>query len=148
METRGQHLLVDYRGCSRDVLDDPAALELLMRAAAAAARVTILAAQFHRFRPQGVSGFLLIEESHMSLHTWPEAGYAAVDFYTCGACDPLRAHEVLERGLGATTSEPVLVERGLPPAEGARMRVTRHASSVSGPSGVATQGRHVPGGAG
>lgn len=147
METVGRHLLVDYRGCQRAVLDDPAALELLMRAAAAAARATVLAAQFHRFRPHGVSGFLLIAESHLSLHTWPEEGYAAIDFYTCGGCDPTAAHEVLARGLAATTSEPVLVERGL---DAGRMQVTRQASRVSGsaPSGTATQGKHVPGGAG
>ncbi len=117
MDTTGRHLLVEYRGCAA-LLDDQAGLEALLRAAAEAAGANVLGANFHRFRPQGVSGVVLIEESHLSIHTWPEAGYAAVDFYTCGPCDPLAAHAVIERGLRAASAEVLQVQRG-----GAAMRV-------------------------
>jgi S-adenosylmethionine decarboxylase proenzyme len=116
--TAGRHLLAEYRGCPRALLDDAVDLEACLRAAAAAAGVRVLQSVFHRFRPHGVSGILVIEESHLSIHTWPEIGYAAVDFYTCGQGEPIRAHEVLERGLRAASSEILLIQRG-----GASMRV-------------------------
>jgi len=56
---------------------------------------------------------VVVEESHLSIHTWPEHSYAAVDFFTCGECVPGRAHEVLKQGLGAETSELMLIKRGL-----------------------------------
>jgi len=56
----------------------------MMIAAAKAARATIMESAFHRFEPQGVSGTVILAESHISIHTWPEKGYAAMDFYTCG----------------------------------------------------------------
>jgi S-adenosylmethionine decarboxylase proenzyme len=120
VKTSGIHLLAEYHGCSQVLLDDTAALETLLREAAAAADARVLHAVFHRFRPHGVSGVLVIEESHLSIHTWPEAGYAAVDFYTCGEGDLQRAHVVLERGLGATCSETLMVHRG-----GASLKVDR-----------------------
>ncbi len=128
MDTLGRHLLVEYRGCAAD-LDDPVAMEALLREAAAAARATVLGAQLHRFRPHGVSGVLLIAESHLSVHTWPEAGYAAMDFYTCGACDPMLAHEVIVRGLRPASTETLLVTRGTP--EGA-MRTAHQRPRPSG----------------
>ena len=56
----------------------------MMVAAAKAANATIMESAFHRFEPQGVSGTVILAESHLSIHTWPEKGYAAMDFYTCG----------------------------------------------------------------
>ena len=129
MDPLGKHLLVEYRRCAPALLDDPDAMEALLREAAAAAGATVLDARLHRFKPQGVSGVLLIAESHVSIHTWPEAGYAAVDFYTCGDCDPLRAHEVLLARLGARSSEVMLVTRGA--SEGV-MRVTHERPAASG----------------
>jgi len=113
METRGRHLLAEYHGCDLRMLDDQGGIEHAMRQAAEAAGARVVAAIFHRFAPQGVSGVLVIEESHLSIHTWPETGYAAVDFYTCGDCVPRRGHEVLRRALGADRSEIMEVERGL-----------------------------------
>lgn len=69
----------------------------------------------HAFAPQGVTGVLLLEESHVSIHTWPEKGYAAVDFYTCGDGDPQRAKEILMRALMAQTCDERLLDRGTPP---------------------------------
>jgi S-adenosylmethionine decarboxylase len=68
---------------------------------------------------------VVVEESHLSIHTWPEYGYAAVDFYTCGDCDPHRAHERLREQLGADRAEIMAVRRGLAP-RGPALRVARH----------------------
>jgi S-adenosylmethionine decarboxylase proenzyme len=113
MRTVARHLLAEYRGCPPERLDDVDAIERLMRAAAAAAGATVLDARFRRFAPHGVSGVLLLLESHLSIHTWPEEGYAAVDLYTCGDCVPEAAHRVLLAGLAAGTSETMVVARGL-----------------------------------
>jgi S-adenosylmethionine decarboxylase len=67
---------------------------------------------FHPYAPHGVTGLLVIEESHFSLHTWPEKGYAAADFYTCGSLLPELALELLRDGLSATRLESLIVERG------------------------------------
>ena len=125
MDTRGRHLLVEYHGCDSAILDDVERVEALMRGAAKAARTTIVASVFQPFSPQGVSGVVVVEESHLSIHTWPEHGYAAVDFYTCGAAVPERAHAVLRDGLDATSAEVMTVERGRA-VRGAGCRVTAH----------------------
>ena len=113
MDTFARHLLVELDGCDRALLDDQEALRELMRRAAEAAGARVVADVFHRFAPQGVTGVVVIEESHFSLHTWPESGYAAVDFYTCGNCEPEAAVQVLRDGLAARSCEQVVVHRGL-----------------------------------
>jgi S-adenosylmethionine decarboxylase proenzyme len=129
VDTFARHLLCEYRGCDPRVLDDVARIEALLRAAAAAAGATVVDARMRRFTPQGVSGVLVIEESHLAIHTWPEADYAAADLYTCGQCDPWAAHRVLVDGLRAKEQEALLVERGLLTGP-AGLRVARH---VRGP---------------
>jgi S-adenosylmethionine decarboxylase proenzyme len=84
-----------------------------MNQAAEMANTTIVKSVFHPFSPQGVSGVVVIEESHLSIHTWPEHGYAAVDFFTCGNGMPDRAHEILRDGLQAESSEIMFIHRGL-----------------------------------
>lgn len=84
-----------------------------MEAAAKNAAATIVQTVSHRFTPQGVSVVVVVEESHLSIHTWPETGYAAVDFYTCGQADPLLAHEILVKGLQSTEAEILKLNRGL-----------------------------------
>ncbi len=83
---------------------------------AIALKCTIVAETFHQFTPQGVSGVVVLAESHLSLHTWPERGYAAVDLYTCG--DPTSLDlmpEILQRELGAGRFEFKKIERGFVP---------------------------------
>ena len=106
MEPRGQHLILDFWGCDRAVLDDASALENALVAAAHAADARIVKRVMHAFAPHGVTGMLLLEESHLSIHTWPEQGYAAIDFYTCGVGDPSRAEVPL-----AAVLKPSHVER-------------------------------------
>ena len=129
--TRAKHLLVEYEGCDCAILDDLECVTSLMREAAVAAGATVVAEAFHRYRPQGVTGVLVIEESHFSVHTWPEHGYAAVDFYTCGECRPELADQVLRRGFGAKHAEVALVERGLRLASGSMQLVERRSEPVA-----------------
>ncbi len=83
----GTHLLVDLWGASN--LCDPDLIDRALREAAEAAGATILHSHFHHFSPNGgVSGVLVLAESHISIHTWPERDFAAIDIFMCGACDP------------------------------------------------------------
>jgi S-adenosylmethionine decarboxylase len=125
VDTTGTHLLAEYHGCDRALLDDLEALRRIMREAAQAAGATVVAEVFQPFSPQGVTGVVVIEESHFSVHTWPEYGYAAVDFYTCGDCVPERADAVLRQALAAERVEIMSVRRGIP-GSGASIEVARH----------------------
>lgn len=113
METLGRHLLAEYHGCNPEVLNDLKRIENLMNEAAVAAGATVVQSAFHLFRPHGVSGVVIVQESHLSIHTWPETGYAAVDFYTCGEASPEAAHAWLANGLKADRCDLMVVNRGL-----------------------------------
>lgn len=118
--------MVEYTGCSADVLDDLKRIQSLMKKAARAAHTKIVASVFQPFDPQGVTGVVVVEESHLSIHTWPEHGYAAVDFFTCGDSLPELAHAVLYEGLGAEQAEVMLVDRGSRmPGDGIQIRSHR-----------------------
>lgn len=104
---------MEYSGCDPVVLDDLELIRNLMLKAAAAAGTVVVGSLFKPFQPQGVTGVLVIEESHLSIHTWPEHGYAAVDFFTCGHGVAEFAHDVLFIGLLADRAECLLVDRGL-----------------------------------
>ena len=91
----GTHLLLDLWGASN--LTDPATIDDALREAAEAAGATILHTHFHHFGPDGgVSGVLVLAESHISIHTWPERDFAAIDIFMCGACDPYLSLPVLK----------------------------------------------------
>ncbi|NHO31624.1 adenosylmethionine decarboxylase [Acetobacter fallax] len=92
----GTHLLVDLWEASN--LDDPAKIDATLCEAAIAAGATILHSHFHHFTPNGgVSGVVVLAESHISIHTWPERSFAAVDIFMCGACDPNLSIPVMQR---------------------------------------------------
>jgi S-adenosylmethionine decarboxylase len=80
----GRHVLAELHGCRFDVLNDVDKVEKMMVNAALEAGAEIRECVFHKFSPQGVSGVVVISESHLAIHTWPELGYAAVDVFTCG----------------------------------------------------------------
>lgn len=88
MSRLATHVLLELWGCDEALLNDAAALERHLVEAARAARCEVLGALHHRFEPQGASAVVLVAESHLSIHTWPEHGYAAVDILTCGATLP------------------------------------------------------------
>ena len=132
MNTRGRHLLVEYTGCDVDVLDDLKRIEALMKEAARVAGATVVNSVFHAFAPHGVTGVGVVEESHLSIHTWPEAAYAAVDFFTCGDCVPEAAKDVLRDGLEAACVEIMMVDRGMgEPGHGIHLRSHRTELSAS-----------------
>ena len=84
MKALGQQTSVEYYKCNPEILNDVAAIKRAMRDAARIAGATIVQEAFHLFNPHGVSGVVVIAESHLAIHTWPEYGYAAVDLFTCG----------------------------------------------------------------
>jgi S-adenosylmethionine decarboxylase len=95
----GVHLIVDLRGAER--LDDIDHIEATLRRCVAAARATLLHIHLHHFQPSGVSGVAVLAESHISIHTWPEAGYAALDVFMCGSADPDACVPVLREAFAA-----------------------------------------------
>jgi len=110
----GTHLLIDLWGASR--LDDQALIETTLRRCAIEAGATILHCHLHRFEPNGgVSGVLVLAESHISIHSWPERSFAALDVFMCGDCDPYKALPILKEIF--TPDYVTLVEnkRGLMP---------------------------------
>jgi len=96
MKFAGTHLLVDLWEATN--LDDPALIDRTLCEGAVAAGATILHSHFHHFTPNGgVSGVVVLAESHISIHTWPERNFAAVDIFMCGSCDPHIAVEVMQK---------------------------------------------------
>ncbi len=112
-KTLGKHMLVEFYNCNAEVLDDVALVESIMNEAADVSGATIVQSNFHRFEPYGVSGVVVIAESHLSIHTWPEYQYASVDLYTCGDnVDPLLAYEHLKSKLQAQAVDLQMLHRG------------------------------------
>jgi S-adenosylmethionine decarboxylase len=134
MTTVGIHLFCELGGCNLAALNDVAVVKQAIYDAAAAAKVTVLNGYFHRFAPSGVSGIVAIAESHISVHTWPEAGYAAVDIFTCGDhAMPQTAAQVLADALRAKSVKIMELKRGVPlgpDSFGVEIR-TRDASPVA-----------------
>jgi len=111
----GTHLLTDMSGIEPLLLSDCAKIEQLLREAAAAAGAQVLHSHFHSFGPAlGVTGVVLLAESHISIHTWPEHGFAAADVFMCGAAQPQLALEVIEEALQPECSEVRTVDREPP----------------------------------
>lgn len=84
MHALGTHLLVELRDCNPEILKNIGKVKDALVSAAKEARATIIDVSFHEFNPFGISGMVVIAESHLSIHTWPEYGYAAADIFTCG----------------------------------------------------------------
>ena len=105
MKALGRHILVEFLNCKADVLNDVAAIENAMVEAAQIAGATVINSTFHHFSPYGVSGVVVIQESHLAIHTWPEYRYAAVDLFTCGdSVDPWVSFEHLKKAFDASYS--------------------------------------------
>ena len=105
----GIHLIVDLWGATR--LDDKAHIEATLRDCVKAAGATLLHIHLHCFEPSGgISGVAVLAESHISVHSWPETGYAAFDIFTCGDTTPLAAVDVLR---DAFTPERIIVSEHL-----------------------------------
>ena len=114
MNALGKHLLLELKDCDREVLNNLGFLKGILSAAATEAGATVLGESFHKFNPHGVSGVVIIAESHLFIHTWPECGYAAVDVFTCGdTVQPEKAAQMLIRELGAKSHSVMEIQRGI-----------------------------------
>lgn len=111
--TYGRHIAMDLREVSFTVLNDLAFLRDAMYRAADQCGATVVGESFVPFAPQGVTGVLVLSESHLSIHTYPEEGFAAIDCYTCGhTVDPQVACNYLEKALGGRVAGLRALGRG------------------------------------
>ncbi len=108
----GRHVLLELYGCPAELLKSAEQLEAHLKAAAEGMGATVVTSNFHQFSPYGISGVVIIQESHLTLHTWPEHGYAAVDIFTCGDIDLEAGIHYLAAALQAQQPEWKLYERG------------------------------------
>ncbi|MDO7787661.1 adenosylmethionine decarboxylase [Desulforamulus aquiferis] len=110
----GVQLLAEIWDCDQDKLNDIKTVQNIMVNAAKKAKAEIREVVFHRFEPQGVSGVVVISESHLTIHTWPELAYAAVDIFTCGEhVDPWIALESITQDLNAEDANVMEISRGM-----------------------------------
>jgi S-adenosylmethionine decarboxylase len=114
MTTIGRHLLAEFYLCDGATLDDLDSTRECMLAAVRLIGGTVLGEMFHRFTPHGVSGVVLMAESHLAVHTWPERRYVAMDVYTCGGLDPFPGVAHVARCLQAEQHRVQEIVRGLP----------------------------------
>ncbi|MFH1810337.1 MAG: adenosylmethionine decarboxylase [Pseudomonadota bacterium] len=115
MNKLGTHVLIELWQVPPEQLNDVAWVRKLLLQAAEEAQCSVVSQTFHRFAPQGVSGVVVIAESHISIHTWPELGYAAADIFTCGDHTmPEQAAQYLIRTMGAGRHLLQVLERGIP----------------------------------
>jgi len=112
MSALGRHLLAEFTGCEAAALADLDRVRSAMLAAAEASGATIVTHSFHHFSPHGVSGAVIIAESHLAIHTWPEHRFAALDFFSCGGVDMDRGLAILKAAFGAEEEIRLELERG------------------------------------
>ena len=130
MKALGIHILLELEDCNIKLLNDLKQIEVVMLKAAKKAKATIIESRFHRFSPLGVSGVVVIAESHLTIHTWPEHAYAAVDIFTCGKLlQPKLATAFLVEAFASKKPSIVELERGIlfPNPKSAQARVADEA---------------------
>jgi S-adenosylmethionine decarboxylase len=109
----GRHLLVDYWGVEVPRLINCDEVDKIFRRGAEEAGATVLGSSFHHFGEGcGITGVVILSESHMSIHTWPEKNYCAIDVFMCGECDPRETLKVLDEYFQSTYSKIDLLKRG------------------------------------
>lgn len=114
MNALGRHILAEIYGCDTDILNDKDYIERIMVDSALQAGAEIREVTFHKFSPLGISGVVIISESHLTIHTWPELGYAAVDIFTCGdRINPWDACNYMSESLKAKNMTATEVKRGI-----------------------------------
>lgn len=114
MEALGRQILVEFYDCKESNINDVEYIESSLINATEASNATIISHNFHKFSPYGVSGVVVIAESHVAIHTWPEYNYAAVDIFTCGdSIDPWVIQEHLKEYLESKNVSSMEMKRGL-----------------------------------
>ncbi|MCE3007383.1 MAG: polyamine aminopropyltransferase [Bacteroidetes bacterium] len=113
MVNLGRHIIVEFYGCPEELLNEVTFIEQSFVDAAKYADATVINSTFHHFNPYGVSGVVVIQESHLAIHTWPEFGYAAIDVFTCGdTVDPWQCYQYLYKALQAGHGSAIEMGRG------------------------------------
>jgi S-adenosylmethionine decarboxylase len=113
-QSLGRHILAEFYDCDANALNNLSLVETVMKDAADACGATVVESRFHHFNPHGISGVVIIAESHLAIHTWPELEYAAIDLFTCGdECDPLVAYNYVREHLHAGHATYSELRRGL-----------------------------------
>ncbi|OZU88592.1 S-adenosylmethionine decarboxylase proenzyme [Virgibacillus indicus] len=116
MEIMGRQIIAELWDCNIDILNNIELIERIFIDAALEAGAEIREVAFHQFAPQGVSGVVIISESHLTIHSFPEHGYASIDVYTCGdKVDPTVAVEYIAKSLDSKISEMMEIPRGMGP---------------------------------
>ncbi len=124
METMGRHVIAELWNCNADKLNDMNLIEKVFVHAALKSDAEVREVAFHKFAPHGVSGVVIISESHLTIHSFPEHGYASIDVYTCGdRIDPNVAAEYISESLEAKVVEKVEVPRGKGPVDVKQFKV-------------------------
>ncbi|MFO7848301.1 MAG: adenosylmethionine decarboxylase [Balneolaceae bacterium] len=114
MEALGRQILVEYYDCRESKINDVGYIEDSLIKATKASKATIISHNFHKFSPYGVSGVVVIAESHVAIHTWPEYNYAAVDIFTCGdTIDPWIIQEHLKEYFESGNVSSMEMKRGM-----------------------------------
>lgn len=109
-----KHILFTLKGCPFEPLDDEQNIKMILYNATKESKSTLLNLATHKFDPQGVTGFAMLAESHISIHTWPEKGMAVCDVFTCGeTAEPEKAVEYMKEQLKATDIVSNTFERSL-----------------------------------
>ncbi|MFB4166687.1 adenosylmethionine decarboxylase [Virgibacillus sp. JSM 102003] len=118
MDTMGRHVIAELWDCNIDILNNMDQIEKIFVDAALKAGAEVREVAFHKFAPHGVSGVVIIAESHLTVHSFPEHGYASIDVYTCSnTIDPNVAVDYIIQALEAETFEHVEVKRGKGPVK-------------------------------
>ncbi len=113
MKALGNHVLAELFDCDQNILNDAESVEMYLKSAAITCGATIVNSIFHTFNPHGVSGVVVIAESHLAIHTWPEYSFAAIDVFTCGqSINPWLAIRQLKKYLKAKSIKTVELKRG------------------------------------
>lgn len=114
MKSLGKHLIVELYDCDFDLINDVSQVEKILVEAVAISKATIVQPVFHQFSPHGVSGVVVIAESHFTIHTWPEYGYCALDIFTCGELiDSDASLEYLKQAFKAGSLSVMEIKRGV-----------------------------------
>lgn len=122
MNALGKHILLEMKDCDKKILADLALVRNAMVSAAQEAKATIVEIAFHEFSPFGISGMVIIAESHLSIHTWPEYGFAAVDVFTCGdLIKPETAAHFLVEKFKCKNPSMVEMKRGILPSKDGKL---------------------------
>jgi S-adenosylmethionine decarboxylase len=113
-EGLGYHVLMEFHGCSQDVIADSDKVEQILLKATEISKAHVVESIFHKFNPHGVSGVIVISESHFTIHTWPEYEYAALDLFSCSRDIDLDAMiEYLKKHLKPKSVSQVELKRGV-----------------------------------